>query len=157
LIVTDKDRIHTGTNSDFLRAGIPVVAHANVREHLTAHASGDEGIALPSVTFDSERTIRLGGVTVQLLHYGEAHTSGDTVVYFPDLKVVAVGDLFTTVPPSIDVGDGGNLAGWGPVLGQILKLDFDTVVPGQGAVVSRADLEAFKAKIDTLVARAGHL
>jgi len=47
--------------------------------------------------------------------------------------------------------------GWGPVLAEILKLDFDVVVPGTGPTVTRADLEAFKAKVDTLVSRAAKL
>jgi glyoxylase-like metal-dependent hydrolase (beta-lactamase superfamily II) len=47
---------------------------------------------LPSVTFGEERTIELGGVTVQLFYFGPAHTDADAVVYFPDLKVIAVGD-----------------------------------------------------------------
>jgi hypothetical protein len=29
------------------------------------------------------------------MHFGNAYTDGDTVVYFPNLKVVSVGDLFT--------------------------------------------------------------
>jgi glyoxylase-like metal-dependent hydrolase (beta-lactamase superfamily II) len=82
-----------------------------------------------------------------------AHSSSDTVVYFPNLKVVAVGDLFAATP-NPDFSAGGSLVGWGPVLAQILKLDFDVVVPGAGPTVTRADLEAFKTKIDTLVSRA---
>jgi hypothetical protein len=49
------------------------------------------------------------------------------------------------------------MVGWGPVLAQVLKLDFDAVVPGTGPTVTRADLEAFKTKIDTLVSRATSL
>ena len=90
---------------------------------------------------------------MQLFHFGNAHTNGDTVVYFPNLKVVAVGDLFAATP-NPDFSAGGSLVGWGPVLAQILKLDFDVVVPGTGPPVTRADLEAFKTKIDTLVSRA---
>jgi glyoxylase-like metal-dependent hydrolase (beta-lactamase superfamily II) len=81
------------------------------------------------------------------------HTNGDTVVYFPNLKAVAVGDLFAATP-NPDFSAGGSLVGWGPVLAQILKLDFDVVVPGTGPMIPRADLEAFKTKIDTLVSRA---
>jgi hypothetical protein len=40
------------------------------------------------------------------------------------------------------------------VLAEILKLDFDVVVPGTGPTVKRADLEAFKTRIDALVSRA---
>jgi cyclase len=91
-----------------------------------------------------------------LLHFGNAHTSRDTVVHFPNLKVVAVGDLFAPTPDP-DFSAGGSLVGWGPVLGQILKLDFDVVVPGTGPMVGRGDLEAFKAKIKMLVSRAANL
>jgi glyoxylase-like metal-dependent hydrolase (beta-lactamase superfamily II) len=87
------------------------------------------------------------------MHFGSAHTSGDSVVYFPNLKVVAVGDLFAAAPDP-DYSAGGSLVEWGPVLAQVLKLDFDVVVPGTGPPVSRADLEGFKSKIDTLVSRA---
>jgi glyoxylase-like metal-dependent hydrolase (beta-lactamase superfamily II) len=152
LIVTSLDRIHTGTDSEFLTAGIPVIGQAKVKEAL-ARASPGEQIAPPSLTFDSARTIKLGGVTAQLLHYGNARTSGDAVVYFPDLKVLAVGDLLTSAAPHADAGDGGSLAEWGRVLGQVMTLDFDTVVPGQGPVATRADLEAFKARIDAQVQR----
>src|SRR5208337_4579107 len=92
----------------------------------------------------------------QLMHFGNAHTSGDTVVYFPNLKVVAVGDLFAPTPDP-DFSAGGSLVGWGPVLAQILKLDFDVVVPSTGPTVTRAVLEAFKAKIENLVSRAAEL
>jgi len=47
--------------------------------------------------------------------------------------------------------------GWGPVLAQVLKLDFDVVVPGAGPMATKADLTAFKTKIDTLVSRASAL
>jgi glyoxylase-like metal-dependent hydrolase (beta-lactamase superfamily II) len=91
------------------------------------------------------------------MHFGAAHTSGDTVVYFPNLKVVAVGDLFTPNTPEPDFSGGGSLVNWGLALTQILKLDFDAVVPSKGPVVTRAGLEAFKTKIDTLVSRATDL
>lgn len=153
LINTDQAPIHTGTNADFLKAGIPVIAHENVLKNLAAHPSPDGTPAAPSATFESVRTLHLGGVSVQLLHYGAAHTNGDTVVYFPDLKVVAVGDL---VGAPLRTGEGGSLTGWGSVLGQILTLDFDTVVPGQGPLLSRADLASFKARIDSLQPESDH-
>ncbi len=71
-----------------------------------------------------------------LLDFGNAHTNGDTVVFFPDFAA------------------GGSLAGWGEVLGDILKLDFDVAVPDTGAVVTQADVARLKTKLDTLVARA---
>ena len=40
--------------------------------------------------------MKLGGVEVQVHHFGRSHTSGDSVVYYPDLKVVALSDAVTT-------------------------------------------------------------
>jgi cyclase len=110
-------------------------------------------VPLPTITYAHDYTIKLGGIEAQLFHFGNARTDGDTVVYFPNLQAVAVGDLYAQTPDP-DFAAGGSLVGWGPVLGEILKLDFDVAVPGTGPPIGRADLEAFKAKIDILVARA---
>ena len=94
---------------------------------------------------EDDYTVRIGGIEVQSMHFGNAHK----VVYFPKLRVVAVGDLFISTPDP-DFLAGGSLVDWGSALDQILKLDFDVVVPAVGPTVSRAGLEAFKTKIDTL-------
>jgi glyoxylase-like metal-dependent hydrolase (beta-lactamase superfamily II) len=153
LINTDYHENHTGNNTKFLAAGTQILAQENVRQNLTTYAPPGRNVAPPTKTYDHEITLRLGGIEAQLMHFGNAHTSGDSVVYFPNLKVVAVGDLFASTPDP-DFLAGGSLVGWGPVLAQILKLDFDVVVPGTGPMVTRADLEAFKSKIDSLVSRA---
>src|SRR5271165_3206994 len=131
LVLTDGDESRTGTNAKFLEDGTAIVVQENARQY----------------------QIHLGGVEAQLLHFGNAHTNSDTVVYFPNLKAVAVGDLFAPTPIP-DFSAGGSLVGWGPVLAEVLKLDFDVVVPGTGPTVTRADLQAYKTRIDTLVSRA---
>jgi glyoxylase-like metal-dependent hydrolase (beta-lactamase superfamily II) len=146
LIVTDHHENHTGSNSSFMAEGTRIVAHENAKARLGQ-------VAPPPVTYTREYTLRMGGVEARLLHFGNAHTDGDTVVYFPNLRVVAVGDLFASAPDP-DYQAGGSLLDWSPVLAEILKLDFDVAVPGNGPPVSRNDLEAFKARIDTLTARA---
>jgi cyclase len=153
LIVTGHDESRTGNNARFIAAGTRIIAQENVGPILRGYAPSDRELASPIITYDREYKLRLGAVEAQLLHFGNAHTSGDTVVYFPNLKVVAVGDLFAAAP-NPDFSAGGSLVGWGPVLAQVLKLDFDVVVPGTGPTVTRADLEAFKTKIDILVSRA---
>jgi hypothetical protein len=65
-----------------------------------------------------------------------------------------VGDLYAPNAPDPDFLGGGSLVGWGPVLAQVLKLDFDVAVPTAGPRITRADVEAFKTKVDTLVSRA---
>src|SRR5271165_1259036 len=153
LVVTDHLESHNGNNAKFLEAGTQILAQENVKKNLASYTPPGGKIAPPTITYDHEFRLRFGGVEAQLMHFGNAHTSGDTVVYFPNLKVVAVGDLFASTP-NPDFAAGGSLVGWSSVLAQILKLDFDTVIPGTGAPITRADLEAFKAKIDILLSRA---
>jgi glyoxylase-like metal-dependent hydrolase (beta-lactamase superfamily II) len=155
VINTDHHLQRTGCNAKLLAKGAQILAQENAAKNLASDPPG-EAIAAPTKTYDRVLNVKLGGVEVQVMHFGNAHTSGDTVAYFPNLKVVAVGDLYAT-PPDPSGAAGGSLVGWGPVLAEILKLDFDTVVPGTGPSVTKADLEAFKGKIDTLTSRAAAL
>jgi cyclase len=153
LITTDHHQEHTASNEQFLADGAQIVAQENVKRRLAAARNNGAMIGLPTKTYADHLSLTLGGVSVRLMHFGSAHTDGDSVVYFPDLKVVAIGDLFAS-PPDPDFSSGGSLVGWGPVLDEILKLDFDVVVPARGSTVTRAALVAYRAKIDTLVSRA---
>jgi cyclase len=156
LIDTNHRLEHTGSNGRFLADGTQILAHANVGRNLAKLGPVDAAIGAPTKTYDDHMNLKLGGIEVHVMHFGNACTDGDSVVYFPDLKVVAVGDLYAAAPIP-DYASGGSLVGWASVLDQILKLDFDVVVPGSGATVSKADLAAFKTKIDALVVRATRL
>lgn len=156
LINTDHHVEHTGNNAQFLQAGVQILAQENVKNNLAAYDPPGGRIAPPTKTYDREFTLQGGGIEVQLLHLSNAATSGDTVVYFKDLKVVALGDLYAPTPVP-DYAAGGSLVGWGPVLDAILKLDFDIAVPGAGPLITRADLALYRAKIGTLVSRATSL
>jgi glyoxylase-like metal-dependent hydrolase (beta-lactamase superfamily II) len=157
VINTNHYEDRAGNNAKFIEAGAQILAQENVRRNLSTYKPAGAGIASPTKTYDHDFSVHLGGIEVQLMHFGSARTNGDTVVYFPNLKVVAVGDLFTPDTPNPDFSAGGSMVGWGPVLAEILKLDFDVVVPSAGPMVARTDLERFKGKIDTLVSRAAEL
>jgi glyoxylase-like metal-dependent hydrolase (beta-lactamase superfamily II) len=94
-----------------------------------------------------------------VLHLGRAHTGGDSVVYFPDVRVVATSDAVTTGTqgPLADYAGGGSFAEWTAVLDAMLKLDFDTAIPGAGPVLSRADVQGFRTKFTTVMTRASEL
>jgi glyoxylase-like metal-dependent hydrolase (beta-lactamase superfamily II) len=159
LIVTHHHADHTGNNQRFIDAGVQVVAHENLKKNLVTYESNPKP-ASPTVTYPgAEYTIKLDGATAELHHFGRAHTSGDTVVYFPDQKVVCVSDVVTTgkTGPLIDYAGGGSAADWTNVLAGILKLDFDAAIPGNGDVLTKADVQAYKTKFDTVMARAKEL
>ncbi len=159
LIVTHHHADHTGNNQRFLDAGVQVVAHEDLKKYLATYTV-DPKPAAPSMTYPgAEYTLTLGDVKVELHHFGRAHTGGDTVVYFPDLKVVSVSDVVTTgkTGPLIDYAGGGSATDWTNVLAGILKLDFDAAIPGNGDVLTKADVEAYKTKYYTVISRAREL
>jgi len=156
LVVTDYQESHTGNNGKFLAEGAVIIGQENVVKNLANYNPPSGKIIPPNKTYDREDTLRLGGVEAKLLHFGNAYTNGDTVVYFPNLKAVAIGDLYAATPIP-DFSAGGSLVGWGPVLAQILTLDFDVAIPSTGPTVARADLETLKTKIDNFVTHATQL
>ena len=155
LIVTHHHADHTGNNKMFLAAGVEIVANENLNKNLAKYEQTPKP-ADATITYDKERTIRFGGVEVQAYHFGRAHTSGDTVVYFPDLKVVVVSDIVTTgtTGPLADYAGGGSFLEWPQTMDGILKLDFDTCIAGNGNPLTKADVQAYKSKVETFVARA---
>ena len=154
VIVTHHHADHTGNIDRFLSAGAQVIGHENLKKNLATYQP-NAPIAPPSITYDKEYVVRLGGVTVEAHHYGRSHTSGDSIVYFPDLKVVALSDAVTTgtTGPLIDYAGGGSALEWKQVFVALLKLDFDAAIPGNGPVLTKADVQAFAAKFDTVVDR----
>jgi glyoxylase-like metal-dependent hydrolase (beta-lactamase superfamily II) len=159
LIVTHHHADHTGNNQRFLDAGAQVVAHENLNRNLVTYDYSPKPASASMTYPGAEYTLRLGGVTAELHHFGRAHTGGDTVVYFPDLKTVCLSDTVTTgkTGPLIDYAGGGSATDWTNVLAGILKLDFDAAIPGNGDVLTKADVQAFKTKFDTVMERARQL
>jgi cyclase len=156
VINTDHFEDHTGTNAKFLTDGIQVVAQQNAKRNMVVDNTSGASLTPPSMVYDHDQMLHFGAVQVQLLHFGDARTNGDTVVYFPDLKAVAVGDLYSSnLEP--DYAAGGSLVGWAQTLGEVLKLDFDVAVPDSGETISRSDVESLKARIDEFVSRATKL
>jgi glyoxylase-like metal-dependent hydrolase (beta-lactamase superfamily II) len=109
---------------------------------------------LPTVTFAKDYTLKFGGAEVDAHFYGRGHTGDDTMVYFPDLKVVMVSDQITDTNPVVDFANGGSALEWNRSLEGVLKLDFDIAIPGRGEPKSKAEVEAFRTKFDTLISRA---
>jgi glyoxylase-like metal-dependent hydrolase (beta-lactamase superfamily II) len=156
LVLTDGSKSETGNLAQFVKEGTRLVAQDKIADALLAENAIDRQDAPTILRFDRDRTIHLGGIEVQAIHFGAARSAGDTVVYFPNLKVIAVGEVYSS-DPNLSVHDGGSLVQWSSVLDEVLKLDFDTVIPAEGVPVSKAELQAFKAKLDHLVSQAGAL
>jgi glyoxylase-like metal-dependent hydrolase (beta-lactamase superfamily II) len=86
----------------------------------------------PSLTFTDELRIHLGKREVRVLFLGRGNTTGDGVVYVPDAKLVATGDL---VVHPIPYAFGSFFGEWPKTLDALLALDADVLVPGHGPVL----------------------
>jgi len=139
---------HSGGNAQMLAASVEVIAHRNARINMIALKQP----GAPRITFTDSMEVHLGGKEVRTRHYGRGHTGGDAVVYFPELKVIHTGDLFLTRPtqPYIDYANGGSAIEWTKALDEVLKLDFDTIIPGHGPLSDHAGLLKWRVDFETM-------
>jgi cyclase len=171
VINTHQHDDHAGGDTKMLPIA-EVIAHRNARANLVdikqPYYEDTPGtpIGLPRVTFSDEASVFLGGKEVRAKYFGRGHTSGDAVVYFPDLGVIHSGDLFlgrqppragapvSTRPPGVniyvDYAQGGSFLEWTRTLDGVLTLKFDTVIPGHGPRSTRDDVVKFRADLETM-------
>ena len=143
---------HSGGNVEYINIA-EVIAHQNARDNMVR---GDQD-APPRLVFTDQTAIYLGGVEVRAFYMGRGHTNGDAVIYFPDLRTVHGGDLLHGIAPFIDYGNGGSSKGWVETMNNILELDFDTAIPGHGAIMSRDDVVNFRNQMEAVRARMADL
>ena len=143
---------HAGGNVEYINIA-EIIAHQNARDNMVR---GDQD-APPRVIFTDQTAVYLGGVEVRAFYMGRGHTNGDAVIYFPDLKTVHGGDLLHGIAPFIDYGNGGSSSGWVGTLNNILALDFDTAIPGHGAIMDRSNVVDFRNQMEAVRARMADL
>lgn len=87
----------------------------------------------PTLSFDSEMRIDLGGREVRLVHLGRGNTAGDAIVYLPKEKIIVTGDLVVHPVPFFF---GGYPAAFADTLRRMRGMDYQTMVPGHGEVLN---------------------
>ena len=95
-------------------------------------------IVLPGVTFDRSMILHKKDREIVLLFLGRGHTGGDIVVYLPRERVLATGDLVTAWVPGMNDGFPNE---WIATLGEISKLDIESVIVGHGKVSGKRVIE----------------
>ena len=142
-----RERIESGARQ--LELPIEFVAHANTKtnmERMPAFQSANGKQFLPSRTYTDRLSLLNGDDQIDLYYFGQAHTSGDTIVVFPALGVAHTGDMFAWKGvPYIDVNNGGSGVSYPNTL--LTAADtipgVDTVIPGHSPVMTWADFREF--------------
>jgi glyoxylase-like metal-dependent hydrolase (beta-lactamase superfamily II) len=146
---SDPDHI-TGVQS--MPAGVKVIANeGNKREQAEMTAAGGRGVppAVSSptqVTTKTKETMTIDGVKFELYHWAPAHTQGDLVVYLPDQKILATGDIIQSNradnnPLMHYPEKQGSSQGWIDSVKAMIALDVETYVPGHGDPLKKADMQ----------------
>ncbi|CAM5383014.1 MBL fold metallo-hydrolase [Streptomyces avidinii] len=101
---------------------------------------GSIAITAPDLTYNDRTTLYVGETEVRVIHPGVAHTTGDSIVWLPEQRVVFTGDLvFAQGTPFLAMG---SLAGSLRALELLRSLGAETVVPGHGPLTDAGAYEA---------------
>jgi len=99
-------------------------------------------ITVPTQTFGSEMSLRLGGQEFKLLCLLKNGSGDDAVVYLPAAKVLFLGELFqNNYFPRID---SRKLHEWIDALRQVEGWDVEVYIPGHGAPGGKKELAEFR-------------
>ncbi len=107
---------------------------------------------LPDKIVAQKTTFDLGGLTVEVFHPGAGHTQGDLVVWAPQEKVLATGDLFLR-DSSPYMGEGSTLV-WIAALDSLAALQPAHVVPGHFGLSELPDMLRFRRYLQAVVDKA---
>lgn len=133
--------------------GAKILAHENVLLRMAA-TFGTEGAlstdAWPTSTyFNDHKDLYFNGEGIRILHQPNAHTDGDSIVYFRRSDVISAGDVYQTrTYPYIDLAAGGSIEGVIAAANNIISLiipvygqDGGTlVIPGHGRLSDIGDV-----------------
>jgi cyclase len=153
----------TGSNELLGMAGATIIAHENTRLWLTQNITWPWNgqkfkklpkIAQPNKTFYDQGTLDNG------IRYGyipdAAHTDGDLYVYFPQQNILAVGGAaYGEGWPMVDWWTGGWIGGMAGGMRRLMAIanQETKIVPGQGPVMSYADISAQAQMYETIFDR----
>ena len=156
---------HTDNNAPLRAAGATVVAHENTKRRMSApqHIAILEldfppspAAALPQRVFKHGYRLEANGERLQVSHVAPAHTDTDVIVRFEQANLLHAGDVFFNGRyPLIDGSTGGRVDGMIEACDRLLHLaDSDTkIVPGHGALATRADLVKYRDMLATAADR----
>ncbi len=170
LVNTHSDGDHIAGNCYFPTT-VTFVAHENCRKDFfrpgrdgseSQWSKSELAPFVPSLTFSERMEIHLGTKKVELWYFGVGHTTGDTVLYFPEEKTAFIGDqVFMTRPQLIHSYKGGNSFEHVKTLTRMLeKLDAEKFCSGHSEMTDRdgirnhiRDIKKMQEKVKSLIGK----
>jgi glyoxylase-like metal-dependent hydrolase (beta-lactamase superfamily II) len=157
---------HSGGNASFNTVETTLVAHVNARERINEQqkaALEEQKIdaafhrkMLPEVTYSEDITFHDGEETIMAFHVHNAHTDGDSEIYFMENNVIHMGDTyFAGRYPYIDLDSGGSVNGFIDAQKKVLMLinDDTVIIPGHGRPSNKAELRKYISMLEDIRSR----
>jgi cyclase len=114
------------------------IAHENYRAGLIdqmqrGNVPADiQRMRMPNATYRDRMAFYLGGKEIQVLHFGSAHTKGDSVLFVPQDRIAYLSEVFFNEEfPNMAGGYG---VSWVRALDALKALDADIFIPGHGPI-----------------------
>jgi glyoxylase-like metal-dependent hydrolase (beta-lactamase superfamily II) len=139
---------HTGNNG-FFGANVEIVAQDNTKTNMQKMDAfkGEGARFLPGKTYKDKLSLGSGKDRIDLYYLGRGHTSGDTFVVFPALRVLHTGDMFAWKDgPLCDRGNGGSCVDFPRTLQKAIAdiKNVDTVIAGHSPMQTSKDLQEYQ-------------
>jgi glyoxylase-like metal-dependent hydrolase (beta-lactamase superfamily II) len=158
---------HVAGNSGF-PPGVTFIAHPTSRAVLERAAAARSPqstappVPVPQETVSDRRVLTLGGVDVQILFLGRAHTGGDLVVFLPRDGILFMSEVyFNRLYPSVGGNRSGRPLEWLETMRKAEAMRARLYVPNHGFVdspeVLNEEFVNFRRALENLVAEGRRL
>lgn len=178
-VVLENGQGHAMLGSNYWKAqGAKIVAHRETATYIEKNGheilatmrarSRDKAyrteLAVPDIVYDERLDLSMGGVKIEVLHLGNAHHHGDTMVWLPERKLVLAGDTAFHVR-MLPIFEDTDTARWVQVWDKFEALGAQIVIPGHGGPTDIATVRKWtrdylvhlRAQVAELVKRGGTL
>ena len=152
VVVGSEHGDHTGGDSAF-------PARATFLVHPSSTRAVEQRIGRSVEQVSDRRVLRLGGVEIQVLFLGRAHTGGDLEVYLPAQKILFMSEVFSNrIFPSMA---NGYPTEWIETLKKAEQMDATTLLPAHGAIdaprVTPAEERTYRAALERVLSEGRRL
>lgn len=158
LVINENGQGHAALgNTYWAEQGVPILAHVDAAEEFEERGhqilegmkrynrekAAKTEITMPTKTFEDRYEITLGGVRIEVLYLGPAHSPGDIQIWLPDMKLVIAGDMAfheRLLPIFDDTDTAAWLETWEE---EFEKLGAVYVIPGHGHPTNMAQVRRY--------------